>query len=175
MVSMSTQLLFGLLLLLLFGWCDVCVVVCVCFPSSKYRYKAMVNAKVEYMYMTQLKASVLSSGAMTIWLWSLVANNYSKLPGSDAARFFGARCGTPCHAMPRFDKPQGVPRRFENVAWRGTSENFGATRGTPRAMSCHVYPKTWHGVALHTMPRATSCHVLITLKSPFYCRKSTKT
>ena len=75
MVSMSTQLLFGLLLLLLlFGWCDVCVVVCVCFPSSKYRYKAMVNAKVEYMYMTQLKASVLSSGAMTIWLWSLVAN-----------------------------------------------------------------------------------------------------
>jgi hypothetical protein len=98
------------------------------------------------------------------------------LPISDgAARFFGARCGTPCHAMPRFDRAQGVPRRFENVAWRGTSENFGATRGTPRAMSCHVYPKTWHGVALHTMPRATSCHVLITLKSPFYCRKSTKT
>jgi hypothetical protein len=83
---MSTQLLFGLLLLLLFGWCDVCVVVCVCFPSSKYRYKAMVNAKVEYMYMTQLKASVLSSGAMTIWLWSLVANNYSKLFGGRGVR-----------------------------------------------------------------------------------------
>ena len=93
------------------------------------------------------------------------------LTSDGAARFFGARCGTPCHAMPRFDRAQGVPRRVENVAWRGTSENFGATRGTPRAMSCHVYPKTWHGVALHTMPRATWCHVLISLKSPFYCLK----
>jgi hypothetical protein len=159
MVSMSTQLLFGLLLLLLFGWCDVCVVVCVCFPSSKYRYKAMVNAKVEYMYMTQLKASVLSSGAMTIWLWSLVANNYSKLLGVMPPVFLGpgvARHATPCHVLTGHRACLVGLKTWHGVARVKISAPRVARHAPCRATFTRKRGMAWHCTPCHVPRRAMS-------------------